>query len=227
MPLISSKYQFRLLEQERDKCLQSCLLMAVAALGYRSVSRAEMDRLTRFPGDGIGTWPYHAAVELTRLGFEVVIHECFDLEQFSSAPQSYLRSMYPGRLGDDEASSADLPNVVTDAERARISNDVKRITAVPEISDLRRYLDQGFLVLCNVTYHVLLGQPFESMHWVLVHNCSDANVSFITPHLEKTTARCVPLKTFEAIWSYPTATTRSVLAVRMAHSSPGDQTGRS
>src|SRR5262245_54189255 len=97
---------------------------------------------------------------------EYRIHDCFDLVQFSSAPQSDLRSFYPGPVGEGEAGSLDLTNVVSDANRLLASDDVRRVTTVPEIADLRTYLDQDFLILCNVTYHLLTGGPFESMHSV-------------------------------------------------------------
>jgi len=71
--------------------------MAVRALDGKPMTQAEMDELTRFRGAGIGTWPYHAAMELAQSNYDVVLHESFDLSAFVANPQDYVRQFYPVR----------------------------------------------------------------------------------------------------------------------------------
>jgi len=104
--------------------------------------------------------------------------------------------------------------VVNDAKGLLADGAVSRIAGIPKISDLQRYVDKGFLALCNVNLGVLFGLPSPDMHWVLVSDCPAGAVHFISPSEEKTTGRHATHQQFEAIWSHPTPRARSILAIR-------------
>lgn len=129
---------------------------------------------------GRGTWPAQYMLNLANMGFQVHWIEDFDHEQFISDPKRYLRSIL-----DDEAYEWQVTHsdIAQEAVRMKQYAD-KRLPLEKRQAtndDIRRFLDNGWLVRLEVNAKTLSGKPGYEGHSILVIGYTDNEVVIHNP----------------------------------------------
>ncbi|MBI2637528.1 MAG: C39 family peptidase [Candidatus Sungbacteria bacterium] len=146
-------------------------------------------------------------------GFDVKNIETFDYEKFITFKEQYLYDFYGKEVGESQISHSDINQEFKYAEEfiKKISNEVR----IPTIDDAKRLLEEGYLIICNVNYHVLNNNPGYSGHFVVVKGFDGKKFVLHDPGPPPIENRVVDFETFEKAWAFPDESTKGIMAFKL------------
>lgn len=172
----------------------------------------ELDKISaKVPGKW--TWPTAAMLWMMDNGFEIMLIEDFDYEDFAGRGEMYLVE----RLGD-EVARAQIENSVIDQEldfAKRFARVAPLECRAPIFEDVDKLLTAGYLIICNINAAALFGQKGYSGHFVVVFGCDKKTLTIHDPGLPPKPSLKVDKKIFEKAWAYPTTREKNLLAIRL------------
>jgi len=168
----------------------------------KNYSWETIDKLTGFK-EGLWTWPNKIQIKMARMGFDVYNKDLFDYKKFAKLGGKYIIQRYGKEVGEAQIENSDIP-----AETKKIPDYLKQVrteNAVPSLKDIKKFLQKGYLVSCNINSRVLSKTKGYVGHLVLVYKVEDRYVHLHDPGLPPRPKRKVPKQLFNTAWGYPSA----------------------
>ena len=130
--------------------------------------------------DRKGTWKALAMLNLAKLGFRVHWIEQFDYQKFAVDPEAYLRTILDEETFKEQASNT---NLSLEAKRMKeyISAGLPIENRQATNKDIKRFLDNGWLVHLEVNARTLSDRSGYDGHSILVTGYDDQEVIIQNP----------------------------------------------
>ena len=198
---------------DNTHCFQVVLKMVLKFfLLNREFSWEELDKITA-KVDGLWTWPSAGLLWLQNNGFEVIDVEAFDYSIFVKEKGKYLIDMFGREVGESQIKFSELDQEVTYAKE--LMEKVHPEVRVPRFEEIREFLNNGYLVVCNINACALYDKNGYSGHFVLVKGTSDDTVILHDPGLPPNKDKEVNLSVFERAWAYPDKNAKNIIAIKL------------
>lgn len=163
-----------------NRCVPATTGMILAYfMPEKKYTMEELDELCGYV-EGRGTWQAQSLLALHKLGFQVHEIEDFDHEAFANDPVKYLSSILDKEALDYQLKHSDLK-----LEAARIKEymdlglPLERRPATND--DIRRFIDDGWLVRLEVNDRPLAGRTGYNGHSIIVVGYDDNEVTIHNP----------------------------------------------
>lgn len=194
-------------------CYQAALKMVLQHfLPNRNFSYEQLDEITaHLPG--LSTWPTKGMLELRKLGFDIVVIEGFDPEAFVKRGGDYLTEQYGSEVGDWAINNSDIPQ-----EQELYSEFIKHKLhqiRLPEISEIKSYIEKGYLVICNVNSSALNEKTGYVGHSVVIFDYDNAGLTLHDPGLPPLENRKISNDLFMKAWAYPSEVSKNLMAFKL------------
>ena len=193
-------------------CLQAVLKMILKHFQPNKVfTFGELDKLSdKVPGKW--TWATRALINFHRMGFELVNIESFDYLDFSNNGEKYLDKKFGPQVAQTQSTNSNIIKEMIDAkEYIEIFGSS---FVLPEILDIKSFVDQEFLVGCNLNAEKLNHNPGYTGHFVLIYGYDSKNIYLHDPGSPPYPNRQVSYADFTSAWGYPNHTNQNLTAFR-------------
>jgi hypothetical protein len=194
-------------------CFQAALKMTLAYFSPdREFTYEELDEISqKVPGKW--TWPTAAMLWLMQNGYELRLVEEFDYAEFAKRGSDYLIDKSGHEVAEVQAENSDI-----DREREIAKNFVQYAPLerrIPDLKDIKRYLEENWVVMCNVNSALLQDRHGYSGHFVVIIDVKDDEVVIHDPGLPPLPNLAVEKEVFEKAWAYPAESDKNLLAIRI------------
>lgn len=198
--------------EDRTHCFQACLRMMLKYyLPEREFSLAELDIISA-KVDGLWTWPTAAMLWLSDNGFDVKNVELFDYKAFIRKGDEYLLSHFGKEVGQEQIEHSD---VTQEMQLARLFNQrIGSEVRIPEMSDLKTCLDEGYLPCCNVNAYALNNEDGYSGHFVVITGYDGDSLTLHDPGQPGRKNLKVSSDVFKKAWAYPDEKAQNFFAIK-------------
>jgi hypothetical protein len=179
----------------------------------RDFSWEELERITLKKRD-LWTWPTAGFSWLQDQGFEVHDVEAFDYERFVQEGEDYLIETFGQEVGGAQIMHSDI-----DRERLLAQDFLAKVKVekrVPQRSEIEEYLQNGYLVVCNINAAALNNTTGYIGHFVVVTGFDNDSLRLHDAGLPARENRIVSKEQFEKAWAYPNDTAKNFVAVKPA-----------
>lgn len=167
-------------ENPSDKCVPAVLAMVLAYfMPERSFTMTEAENLCGYV-QGKGTWKSQLLLSLHELGFSTVWIEEFDHHKFVANPEAYLATILDEESLDWQINNSDLPKEA-DLMSQYLDSELPLENRQGNRQDIKKFLDEGWLVMLEVNENTIAGIPGYLGHVVLVIGYDDENVTIHNP----------------------------------------------
>lgn len=185
---------------DKTHCYQASLKMIIKHFQpRRDLSWEELEKITA-KVEGLWTWTSAGELWLADNGYDIRLVTTFDYARFSDEGESYLVERYGKEVAQKQVEKSDLAQERPLAlEHSRKIQTDKRI---PDLSDIKRHLRDGYLVLCNVNSRALNGKPGFAGHFVVVIGHAGDYLIVHDPGLPPQERRIVPNDLFTTAWAF-------------------------
>ena len=199
---------------DNTHCFQASLKMIVQYFWPdKDYSWEELDKIT-VKVEGLWTWPMAGLIWLQKQGVEVRIIELFNYKRFAQFGGEYLIDEYGEEVGELQIKNSDI-----EQEKAIAKEFVEKVTvqkSIPTINDLKDFLTQDYLIICNVNSRKLNNKEGYSGHFIVLKGFDDKHFiihdSGPTPAFEN---RIVDFDLFKKAWAYPNEKAKGIMAFRL------------
>lgn len=168
---------------------------------------------------GKGTWSNAGLMWFMEHGYDVTHISTFDYAQFALDGLDYLIEALGEHVGKWEAEFIVDPA----AEQSRALQFLKTgawIKREPTIEDIYSYLNDGYLIKCQLNMKTLNGEPGYLGHAVVVKGYTSTGLILHDPGLPPQPNRHVTVARFLEAWTNPATGTRKLDAIRKAAPPP-------
>jgi len=198
-------------------CFQAVIRMVLKYfLPDQEYSWKQLEKMTA-KKKGLWTWPMQGLMNLKKIGFDVVNMEDFDYGRLSKEGNSYLIEKFGKEVGKSQIKHSDIP------QERKIAKEFVKVfgseTKLPTITDIKKLLRKGYLVVCNVNFKALDGKSGYSGHSVLLFGFDRENLYLHDPGLPPRKNRKVPIKRFIKAWAYPSTREKNLHAFKIYRNS--------
>lgn len=194
-------------------CFQAALKMVLKYFQpEKDYSFEELDKVTA-KVEGMWTWPYAGLIWLAENGFEVKSISLMDRMRFANEGYEYLVEFYGTEKADANRKHSDLEQ---EQRLARLFEEKKMSeTRLCDMDDIKRFLDEGYLVKCTVNARTFGNKGGYAGHAVIVKGYDADGFIIHDPGLPPIENRKVPYDLFEKAWAYPDERSRNITAIRL------------
>jgi len=194
-------------------CYQAALRMVLKYfLPHKEYSWEELEQLTA-KVKNLWTWPTQGLISLYKFGFHVVEIEDFDIDAFIKDGEAYLIQKFGEEVGKEQIQHSDI-----EQERNIYKKYLKlhvHEQRVPNIEDIKKLLEDDYLVVCNVNSCGLSNTSGYVGHFVVIYDYNQNNLILHDPGLPALQARSVSYGNFLRAWEYPNQTAKNIMAFKM------------
>ncbi|MFZ2126206.1 MAG: hypothetical protein WAV04_01725 [Candidatus Microsaccharimonas sp.] len=163
-----------------------------------SINMEEWSRLTGYE-EGKGTWANAGLVWFRENGYDVKHYELFDFNEFMKHPKEYMIELSGEEAGTWGYEHTNVPAEIERMKKLLEANIVEQ--REPSLTDVKRFLDEGYLVRVTVNCERLDGREGYVGHAIVITSCTDSYVTFHDPGLPPIPNRQVSIDEFELAWS--------------------------
>jgi hypothetical protein len=197
---------------DNTHCFQASIRMILGY--YMPGAKYTWEVLDKLTGkkEGLWTWPLFAMIQLKNRGFDVVNIEDFDYNRFSKEGDTYIKERYGEEVGTAQIEHSDIPYEMKNAELFMKEFEFK--PRVPDLQDIGKLLEDGYLVICNVNSCALDDLPGYSGHFVVIYQINSSHLFIHDPGLPPRESRKVAHDKFVMSWAYPSEQEKNVMAFR-------------
>jgi hypothetical protein len=176
-----------------------------------SIPMDEWSQLTGYE-EGLGTWANAGLVWFKEQGYDVKHIELYDYQAFMADPKGYMvayNGVEAGTWGYEHT------NVPAEIERMKkiLSTDIIE-QRIPTIDDIKKYLDEGYVLRATINSQKLNGEDTYVGHAVIITDYNDTYLTIHDPGLPGIPNRQVTYDEFEAAWADPTPRVKELDAIR-------------
>lgn len=198
---------------DQTHCVQAGIKIVLKYfLPERDFSMEELEKLTSYI-KGKGTWNTAAFINLHKMGFDVVDMDVLDIDEFLKRGPDYMLELYGPEIGQWAIEHTDFPKeqaLYRELQQLGIHQAV-----TPTIEDIKRLLDDGYLVGPGVNSRALNDKPGFAGHFVVVFDYDDKGFYLHDPGLPALENRFVDYDKFYKAWSASDDRTKTLAAFRL------------
>jgi hypothetical protein len=193
-------------------CMQSAWMMAIKY--FKPEFQMDWDEFSDVTGfeEDKGTWAMAGLLWLKKQGFDVIHIASFDYNEFARTGGQYLIKRNGKDAGGWMIRHSNLPLEQKRGSQLAKSGIWNR--RVAQISDIKKYLDNGYLVICTINIRKLDKLEGYFGHVVVVKGYDDKKLLLHDPGLPGKPDRKVTYKEFEAAWGDPNQDAKELNAVK-------------
>lgn len=161
---------------------------------------------------GKGAWSMAGLMWFKENGYDVVHIGTFDYKSFVERGDQYLLEALGEEVGKWRLQHWDM-----EVERARARRFLESnvwVNREADLFDVRKFLDEGYLVKCLVNLRALNDEPGYLGHAVVVKGYTDTHVIMHDPGLPPRPNRHVDIQHFLKAWIDPEAQSEKMDAIR-------------
>lgn len=198
---------------DNNSCFQACLKMVLKYyLPNENYSWLELDRVTA-KKQGLWTWPMAGLVWMQENNFKVINIELFDYKEFIDNPERYLIDYYGEEVGHDQIKNSDIEQGVKFSKKLIEVVEVENRS--PNFNDIKKLINDGYLIIVNVNSSALDGYNGYTGHFVVVIGFDNFSIYLNDPGLPGQSNRQISLDVFKKAWSYPDSKANNVMAFKI------------
>jgi len=180
-------------------CLQAAYMIIAKHFDQTfSIDMGEWSELTGYEED-LGTWANAGLVWFKEHGYDVFHYELFDFEEFIKRPKGYLIEVHGKDAGIWGYNHTNVPVEIERMKKLIASGISERRR--PTMDDIKRFIDDGYLVRVTVNCGTLNRDRKYVGHAVVVIDYDETHIHFHDPGLPPIPNRRVTFEEFEAAWS--------------------------
>ena len=180
-------------------CLQAAYMsMAKYFDPSFDISMNEWSTITGYE-EGLGTWANAGLLWFKEQGYDVKHYEIFDFEEFIHRPKEYMVEVHGEEAGIWGFEHTNVPAEIERMKKIVDSGITEKRR--PSIEDIKRFIDDGYLVRVTVNCGTLDGTNEYVGHAIIVTSYNDTYVQFHDPGLPPIPNRQATYEEFEAAWS--------------------------
>lgn len=197
---------------DNTHCLQAALRMVLKYyLPDKEYSWEELEKLTA-KKEGLWTWVMQGVINMRKLGFEVIVREDFDYEQFIAKGGEYLKERNGEAVAREMIRHSDI-----EQERTISKEFIKLLgnKSIPaSLNELKKLIKDDYLVIANVNLKMLNGQEGYDGHFVVIYGFDDESLYIHDPGLPPQKERKVSYEQFRKAWEYPNEDSKGFMAFK-------------
>lgn len=194
-------------------CFQAALRMVLKYFEpKKEFSWEDLDKYTE-KIDDLWTWPNAGLLWIASLGYEVKDIELFDYEKFVHEGVSYIYKEFGEEVGDAQENHADMQQGIILSKKLLEKNLWEK--RMPNIEDIKKFLDEEYLVVCNVNAAKLNDKEGYVGHSTVMKGYTDKEFVLHDPGLPPQENRKVKFEDFEAAWAYPNENAKNIMAFKL------------
>ena len=193
-------------------CLQAVLRMILKHhWPEKDYSWGKLEEITA-KVEGLWTWPTAMMLWLHNKGFEVLNVETFDYTKLAEKGGSYLVELFGEEVAQEQIAHSDMEQEIKYAKQiAKVGLCESRI---PQIPELKKRLDEGYVLICNVNSRALNQKEGFVGHFVLLTSYNDTQFFMHDPGPPGIKDRKVIFAEFEKAWAYPNKNAQNYIAIK-------------
>ncbi len=205
-------------DETNTHCFQACVQMTLGYFEPKNI--LTMGEVVQLSGavDGMSTWPSRTLVELDNRGYDVTMIEGFDGRDFVERGAEYLRDAFGGDTAEWQIKNSNIEKERSDY-RELYDRGISIQKRIPTQDDIRRYLDEGYVVITQINSKRLVNQQGYVGHSVVVLGIGGENVLLHNPGLPPVPNQRVDSETFAAAWAYPNDGSKVLIAIKRRNDS--------
>ncbi|MDB4978901.1 MAG: hypothetical protein JWM56_1087 [Candidatus Peribacteria bacterium] len=151
-------------------------------------------------------------LELKAMDFEIVDMDTFDYERYVTIGAPYFMERYGEEAGRDQILHTDVPYDIQSA-REYVAAGLHQ-KKVPVMDDCKKFLDDGYVVICEVNPYAMDGKDGYAGHFILLIGYDDNGFLMHDPGLPPVPNLHVIFDVFHKAWAYPNENMPNLTAVR-------------
>ncbi len=199
--------------EDNTHCFQAAVRMVLKFFKpEEEYSWEELERMTA-KIEGQWTWPIAVMIWLSKNGFDVQDVELFDYQKFSIHGKVYLQDMFGLEIAEAQDKHTNLKQEQELSKELVTCVEVQM--RVPTVINLRNYLEEGYLLICNINAAKLDDVDGYLPHVVVVFGHENGTLLLHNPGLPPNENQRVSVDRFEKAWAYPEESGKNMLAVRL------------
>jgi len=194
-------------------CMQAAYMMI--AKYFQPDFAMDMNEWSKFTGfeKDKGTWASAGLLWFKEHGYQIRHLSLFDYETFVKSPEAYLIELTGKAVGAWQIAHTNIPVEVNRIKKLLQAEIVER--RQPTIVDIKKFLDDGYLVRVLVNANKLNGKEGYFGHAIPIIGYDDKNIVFHDPGLPPTPNRSVTCADFEAAWADPNPESKELDAIKL------------
>ncbi len=166
--------------------------------------------------EGLWTWATAMMINLHKMGFDLVDIDTFNIQKFIKNGGEYLIEKYGKEVGNAQIEHSDI-NQEKRLFRKYLPLHIHK-TTLPSVSDIKKLVDHGYLVVCLVNSYALNAEKRYAGHFVVIFDYDANNLYMHDPGLPPRPNRKVNFKQFLKAWEYPDKKARNLTAYKLPNS---------
>ncbi|EKE18672.1 MAG: hypothetical protein ACD_9C00265G0003 [uncultured bacterium] len=194
-------------------CFQAALKMILKYFqSEKDFSWEELEKMTA-KVEGLWTWATAGVLWMQKNGFDVKNIESFDYHLFIEKGGEYLVEEFGEEMGVAQIKNSDISQEQKLAKEYLENIIVKK--RVPIINDLKKFLEDGYLIICNVNSQALNQNIGYCGHSIVIKGIEDDKLIIHDPGLPPLENRHVSFDVFESAWAYPNEKAKNIIAFKL------------
>jgi hypothetical protein len=199
---------------DNTHCYQAVFRMLLKYyIPEKDFSWKELDKITA-KIDGLWTWPMAGMIWLHDSGFEVRDIAVFDYSKFVERGDDYLVEFFGASVAKEQIDHSDIKQELRYAKQ--LINKGLSESRIPDLTELKKRLDEGFLLICNINSQTLNHKEGYVGHFVLLTGYNNAEFVMHDPGPPGLKSRKVAFTDFKRAWAYPNEYAQNYMAVKLS-----------
>lgn len=197
---------------DNTHCYQAALKSVLSYfLPDKQFTWQELEHMTA-KKPNLWTWTAKALITVRQMGFEIIDMDGFDIEAFVKDGGTYLEKEYGKEYADAQVAHSDIPAEQANYAAYQALGIHQKV--IPTLADIKKFLDKGYLLICNVNAKALNNKPGYEGHFVVMIGYDNTHLYLHDPGLPPQENRMVTVDQFMKAWEYPNQKTRNLTAFR-------------
>jgi len=194
-------------------CFQAALRMVLKFFWPNNEYTWEELEVATAKVEGLWTWYMAGLLWLQKNGFEVIVIETFDYEQFIQDKEKYLLDTFGKEVAEEQIKNSDIDQEIEYARR--FVEEINPEARVPTVHNITQFLEDGYLVICGINSRALNNKEGFAGHSIVIKGTHNDGFILHDPGLPPIENRVVSFDEFEKAWAYPNDIAKNIMAIKL------------
>jgi len=188
--------------------------MVYESIKKEKLSLQDAEKMTNFV-DGKPTWPFKSMLSFAKSGFKVMNIEDFAIDIFIIDPIKAIKiQISDEKIADTIISISNIQQEKMLATECKSHPNINFFQKIPELDDIKKLINEGYFLICNVNYWSLLNEDKYAGHFVIIEDITNTHILLQNPGLPPIKDQNVTHEQFLKAWRYPDKKAANIIAVR-------------
>lgn len=181
--------------RDNTHCYQATIRMVLKYfLPKKNFTWKELERMSA-KKEGKWTWSTQMLINLQKMGFDVVVIDPFDVDQFIEKGEKFFFEIWSKEIAEAQIKNSDVKQERRLFKEYKKHIEVKKRKAT--LRDISNLLKKGYLVEAGVNSIALNGKKGYAGHSVLIYKIDAKNVYLHDPGLPPLPSRKISRNVFK------------------------------